>query len=191
MKMKEKMMEIFDIVDENGEPTGETVTRKEAHEKGIRHRTAHIWIVRLLGGKYQVLLQKRSENKDSFPGCYDTSSSGHIHAGDEPLESAQRELEEELGITAEKEDLHFAGNFLVDYEKMFHGKHFKDKEIAFVYVYNKTVELSDLIFQEEEVSGAKWFDMDYVLSKMEPRDPAFCVPKKGFLLAMKWCEENE
>ena len=37
-------MEIFDIVDEKGIPTGETIERTQAHEKGVRHRTAHIWI---------------------------------------------------------------------------------------------------------------------------------------------------
>ena len=45
-----------------------------------------------------VLLQKRSENKDSFPGSYDISSAGHIPSGVDFLESALRELEEELGI---------------------------------------------------------------------------------------------
>ncbi len=35
--------EIFDIVDENGQPAGGTVTRSQAHAEGIRHRTAHIW----------------------------------------------------------------------------------------------------------------------------------------------------
>ena len=35
-------MEIFDIVDEKGIPTGETIERTQAHEKGVRHRTAHI-----------------------------------------------------------------------------------------------------------------------------------------------------
>ena len=76
--------EIFDIVDENGNPIGETVSRAKAHEDGIRHRTAHIWVVREVNGEAEVLLQKRSLNKDSFPGKYDTSSAGHIQAGDEP-----------------------------------------------------------------------------------------------------------
>ena len=93
-------MEIFDITDTNGIPPGETVTRSEAHDKGVPHRTAHIWIVRKEKGNYQVLLQKRSADKESFPGMYDTSSAGHIQAGDGPLESAQRELFEELGIRA-------------------------------------------------------------------------------------------
>ena len=39
-------MELLDIVDENGKPTGETIERKTAHSEGIRHRTAHVWIVR-------------------------------------------------------------------------------------------------------------------------------------------------
>ena len=47
---------------------------------------------------YDLLLQNEAKKKDSFPGCYDISSAGHISAGDEPLETALRELEEELGI---------------------------------------------------------------------------------------------
>ena len=103
-------MEIFDIVDENGIPTGETIQRTVAHDKGIRHRTAHIWIVRNTDNGCEVLLQQRSYNKDSFPGRYDTSSAGHIRAGDEPLDSALRELGEELGIKAEPAALHTSAN---------------------------------------------------------------------------------
>ena len=110
-------MEFFDIVDEKGIPTGETIERIQAHKKGVRHRTAHIWIVREQNGKAQLLLQKRSAEKDSFPGRFDTSSAGHIQAGDEPEESAIRELHEELGIQASKEELQLAGCFDIQYEK--------------------------------------------------------------------------
>lgn len=133
-------MEIFDIVDEKGIPTGETIERTQAHEKGVRHRTAHIWIVREQDGKAQLLLQKRSAEKDSFPERFDTSSAGHIQAGDEPEESAIRELHEELGIRAAKEDLTFAGCFDIQYEKEFYGKMFRDNEVAFVYMYTKYVD---------------------------------------------------
>ncbi len=89
-------MEWLDIVDENGNPTGETVSRGEAHLKGIPHRTSHVWIVRMRDGKLQILLQKRSDDKDSYPGCYDISSAGHIPAGVDFIPSSVRELEEEL-----------------------------------------------------------------------------------------------
>ena len=54
-------MEVFDIVDEYGNPTGETIERGLAHKEGVRHRTAHIWIAREVNGKWQVLLQKRAQ----------------------------------------------------------------------------------------------------------------------------------
>ena len=61
-------MEYLDIVDEQGQPTGEIISRTLAHTKGIRHRTAHIWIVRRENEHFQVLMQKRAMSKDSFPG---------------------------------------------------------------------------------------------------------------------------
>ena len=84
-------MELFDVIDSKGNPAGQIVSREKAHAEGIPHRTAHIWIIRKKEGRVQILLQKRSQNKDSFPGKFDTSSAGHIQAGDEPLESALRE----------------------------------------------------------------------------------------------------
>ena len=92
------MREWFDVVDEKGNPTGETVEREYAHRNGVRHRTAHLWLAREKNGCPQILLQKRSANKDSHPGCYDISSAGHIPAGVEYRESAVRELKEELGV---------------------------------------------------------------------------------------------
>jgi isopentenyldiphosphate isomerase len=179
-------MEFFDITDNNGVPTGETISRSEAHDKGITHRTAHIWIARKKGDSYEVLLQKRSEEKESFPGMYDTSSAGHIQAGDEPLESAKRELEEELGIKAGDEDLDYAGRFHIKYEMEFHGKMFRDDEVAFVYVYQKPVEIDNLVLQKEEVSEVKWFDIEEVRKGCVHRDGMFCVPIEGLETLIKY-----
>lgn len=183
-------MEIFDIVDENGFPTGETVERTEAHRLGLRHRTAHIWVVREQEGVTEVLLQKRAANKDSFPGRFDTSSSGHIHTGDEPLESALRELEEEIGIHAQAEDLTFAGTFRIQYEKEFYGKMFRDNEISFVYVYRKPVDTSSLVLQAEEVECVEWFPLDYVVSECANHNPKFCVPSGGLETICKFLQNS-
>lgn len=172
-------MEIFDIVDEKGQPTGETVSRETAHREGIRHRTVHIWIVRKKDHGYDVLLQKRSFNKDSFPGKYDTSSAGHIHAGDEPFISGQRELNEELGISAAQQDLHYAGHFNIHFEKVFHNQLFKDDEIAFVYVYEKDVDEDTLTLQTEEVERVDWFDLGEVIAATKRHDERFCVTIEG------------
>ncbi len=181
-------MEIFDVVDENGNPVGETVGRGRAHAEGIRHRTAHIWIIREKDERVQVLLQKRSAEKDSFPGRFDTSSAGHIQAGDEPRESALRELKEELGIEAEKEDLDFAGTFRIQYDLEFHGKPFRDNEVAFVYVYRKNVDETRLVLQTEELECTEWFDLEETYRACLARDQKFCVPIGGLKVLMEYLD---
>ena len=181
-------MEVFDIVDEYGKPTGETIERGLAHKEGVRHRTAHIWIAREVNGKWQVLLQKRAQTKDSFPGRYDTSSAGHIQAGDEPLESAIRELQEELGIVASPEELKYAGTFNIKYEKEFHNKLFKDNEIAFVYVYLGEIDIDDIIVQEEELECVEWFDLEETYTECLAHNQKFCVPVKGLETARQYLD---
>ena len=179
-------MEIFDIVDENGIPTGETIQRTVAHDKGIRHRTAHIWIVRNTDNGCEVLLQQRSYNKDSFPGRYDTSSAGHIRAGDEPLDSALRELGEELGIKAEPAALTYIGKFPIQYEREFFGKPFRDCEVAFVYLYTEPVDINALTLQADEVESVKWFAIDEVYKACVNHSPEFCVPVDGLNLVRRY-----
>lgn len=179
-------MEIFDIVDENGIPTGETIQRTVAHDKGIRHSTAHIWIVRNTDNGCEVLLQQRSYNKDSFPGRYDTSSAGHIRAGDEPLDSALRELGEELGIKAEPAALTYIGKFPIQYEKEFFGKPFRDCEVAFVYLYTEPVDINALTLQADEVETVKWFAIDEVYKACVNHSPEFCVPVDGLNLVRRY-----
>ena len=181
--------EIFDVCDTDGNPLGSLVERSHAHKYGIRHRTAHIWVVREYEGRKQVLLQKRAMNKDSFPGRFDTSSSGHIQAGDEPLESALRELYEELGISAHEEDLQYAGYFDVKYEKEFHGKLFKDNEYAFVYCYDLPVDITQLTLQKEELDSVEWFDLDEVTAACAVHDQKFCVPGGGLKVIREFLEK--
>ena len=59
-------MELFDIIDENGNPTGKIVERSIAHAEGIPHRTAHIWIIRRRNEKTEILLQKDPETRTPF-----------------------------------------------------------------------------------------------------------------------------
>ena len=182
-------MEYFDIVDENGEPAGGTVSRSEAHEMGILHRTAHVWVIWENGRGYDVLLQKRSMQKDSFPGLYDTSSAGHIPAGQEPLPSALRELSEELGIAALPEQLRYAGAFRIRYEREFHGRMFRDNEVARVYVYTEPVEIADLTLQKEEVDEVRWFDFQEVCREIRGGDRSrFCVPPGGLDVLQEFLE---
>ena len=169
-------MEYLDVCDEKGQPTGGIVSRDKAHRDGIRHRTAHVWVIREEKGRIQVLLQKRSANKESFPGMYDTSSAGHIPAGCEPLDSALRELREELGIEAVEGQLRYLGAICNRYEAQFRGKIFRDNEYCSVYLYREPLDAESLHLQAEEVERVDWFDLEQVREEIEHSRERFCVP---------------
>lgn len=61
--------------------------RSEVHRDGDYHRAVHVWIYSESTG--ELLLQRRADCKDSWPGQWDISSAGHISAGDSSLFSAQ------------------------------------------------------------------------------------------------------
>ena len=89
--------ERFPIVDENDRKIG-TATRPEVHENNFRHRAVHILIFNGIG---ELLLQKRSQWKDKYPLLWDSSAAGHVEANEHYDETADRELSEELGVTAQ------------------------------------------------------------------------------------------
>lgn len=153
-------MEILDVVDEKGNPTGETIDRVRAHQLGIRHRTSHVWILRRKNNTIQILLQKRSDDKDSFPGFYDISSAGHIPSGVDFYSSAIRELKEELGIHVSVEELVDCGNRHFCFENVFHGHVFKDNQVSKIFILWKDLEENEFHFLDHEVSKVKWFDLD-------------------------------
>jgi isopentenyldiphosphate isomerase len=86
--------EIFDVVDEADQIIGQA-TRSEVHARKLRHRAVHILLFNEAG---ELFIQKRSENKDTFPGRQDSSASGHLSSGETYDACAVRELAEELGI---------------------------------------------------------------------------------------------
>lgn len=153
-------MELLDIVDENGIPTGKVIDREIAHSQGILHRTSHVWLLRKKNNHVQILLQKRSSSKDSHPDCYDISSAGHIPAGIDFKESAIRELKEELGINADVEDLIYTGVRRIRFKDIFHNQLFIDNQVSRVYVLWCDLNEEDFNIQKEELSEVKWFDFD-------------------------------
>ena len=54
-------MELFDILGEDGKPTGLVRERSVVHEMGTLHQTVHMWVVRKRpDGSYDLLVQKRA-----------------------------------------------------------------------------------------------------------------------------------
>lgn len=101
--------EKLEIVDEYGTSLG-IVTREEAELKN--HITQNV-LVFVFTPEGKIWIQKRPTTKKHYPGLWDISACGGIVFGETPNLSAQRETQEEMGITCE---LHFVEKFLNEFK---------------------------------------------------------------------------
>lgn len=89
--------EQFDVVDHLDRVVGRA-SRARVHANQLWHRAVHVLV---FGERGRVLLQKRTLAKDTSPGRWDSSCSGHLDAGEDYDQAMRRELGEELGLAAE------------------------------------------------------------------------------------------
>lgn len=138
--------ELFDVLDEHGNRTGQSKLRSLVHRDGDWHKAAHIWII---NDRHEILLQRRSANKDSHPNMLDISCAGHLSAGDSSIDGALRELQEELGLVVNAEDLHFIKTFK---HSSRYGDNFLNNEFDDMYILKTDKTTKDMTIQEDEVA---------------------------------------
>ncbi|MCL2458300.1 MAG: NUDIX hydrolase YfcD [Desulfobulbus sp.] len=90
--------ELVEIVDRDNNSIG-AVTRRIMRQQNLIHRASYILVFNRKG---QLFIQKRTPTKDIYPGYWDLAAGGVVLAGESYLESAQRELREELGLAGVK-----------------------------------------------------------------------------------------
>ncbi len=100
--LAKEQAELLDVVNAQDEIIGQHTRggfyKSELHANGGLLRFAHIFLKNDAG---EILLQQRSATKSNHPNLLDLSAAGHISAGDSYATSAMREMQEEIGITAE------------------------------------------------------------------------------------------
>jgi isopentenyl-diphosphate delta-isomerase type 1 len=155
--------EIFDVVNERDEVIGQN-TRREVHARGLKHRAVHVLVFNRRG---ELFLQKRSMKKDTFPGAWDSSASGHLDTGEEYDACAVRELREEIGLVVDR-----APTRLLRIEAC------SDTGQEFVWVYRLESE-GPFVLHPEEIESGGWFAPEKITRWMadHPGDfaPAFAL----------------
>lgn len=150
--------EEFTLVNKEGGFLDLTASRWLCHLLNLRHKSVHILLKWKNPGLEDVfVLQIRDWNKSDSPGHLDISVGGHVVGGDvsNSIESAYRELEEELGISkAELRDgkLSFASGYESTDER--EEDHFYNTEWRDVYLGEiNTDGLEKIKFSDKEVVG--------------------------------------
>lgn len=95
------------------------VEKLEAHQRGLKHKAVSVFVRR---GE-EILLQRRALEKYHTPGLWANTCCTHPAWNEDPLDCANRRLEEELGITGQKPEFRqrveyraAVGNGLVEHE---------------------------------------------------------------------------
>ena len=176
-------MEYLDICDRNGKSIGLKKSKKEAHEKGLWHRSVHIWVI---NSKKEVLLQKRSPLMDNHPNKWDISSAGHVSAGQDDITSAQRETEEEIGLKLLPENFVLIGIV----KQTSARKGYINKEINPVYIVNMDLDPNKIKKQDEEVSEVKFIPYKELKQLIENRNPSLVQHPEEYKLLFEFLEKN-
>lgn len=149
------MAEYFDLLDENGKLTGKSKLRAEVHRDGDWHKSIDIWII---NPQKELLIQKRAMQKESYPGLWEVSCSGHVAAGEKSLTSALREVKEELGVDIEPAQLQF---LFEDKEiNITNNGTFINKEFKEIYLLKLDWPVEKYVVQKEEVETVKYISQD-------------------------------
>ncbi|AXH61000.1 NUDIX hydrolase YfcD [Providencia huaxiensis] len=94
MEQPTEVVEWVDIVDEDNTVIAQA-TRSQMRAENLRHRATYIVVHDGMG---KILVQRRTDIKDFHPGFLDATAGGVVTKGENILDSAKREAEEELGI---------------------------------------------------------------------------------------------
>jgi isopentenyldiphosphate isomerase len=159
------MTEKLTLVDENDQVIG-VGDRKQAWANGYYTRNIRVMLCDQNG---RVLSQKRSMQKGTYPGMWTVAASGHVDDGEDWDTAANRETQEEVGLSAH---LVLVGNFVFKNDD-------GDKKIRqIIHVYRGVIdESAEFTLQASEVDEVKWFGLDELkeLMRSKPEDftPSF------------------
>jgi len=161
--------ELFDVVDEQDRVL-EQLPRSIVHARKLLHRAANVFVFNSAGA---LLLQFRSAAKDEYPHCYTSSASGHLSAGEDYAESAQREMREEIGIDAPLEWLEkFPGTPHNAYEHTVLFRTFSDGPFT---------------FDPGEIERGEFFELALIDQMLHENAEQFTPP---FRQLYSWYREN-
>lgn len=155
------MDELIDILDADGNYTGKSIMKSEAHKRGIFHPSIHVWLYTKKG---EILIQQRAKNKDTHPGLWDVSVAGHIGAGEDVTESAIREVKEEIGLDITENQLYKLGVYKYSYQ---HHKDLLDCEFHHTFLCELKIPFSALKMQESEVDDLALISLNMFRKELE------------------------
>lgn len=159
-------MELLDVLDDNGLKTGITKDKDEIYKTGEWFRSVHIWIV---NDNNELLLQKRSPYKTTFPNLWAVSVSGHVMAGETSIQAVIREVKEELDIDINSNQCKYL--FTIRRQNIFNNC--INRVYDDVYIVKLNIDVVNANIQRTELNEIKYFNLYNLKDMLENYDPRF------------------
>lgn len=131
--------EMIDVVDDDDRVVA-TVPRTVMRAQRLQHRSVSVAVI---STDRRLLVHRRADTKDVWPGMWDIAAGGVVSAGEGYLDAAHRELAEELGVQAES--LEYLGKAA-----------FADEEVALIGCCYLTVSDGPFSFTDGEIAEVRW-----------------------------------
>lgn len=137
----EPSTELVDVVDDDDHVIA-TVTRAQMRAGRLQHRAVSIAVLATDG---RLLVHRRADTKDVWPGMWDIAAGGVVAAGEDYDTAARRELAEELGIEAHMLVHLGTGRYV-------------DDAVAMIGRGYLTVHDGPFTFTDGEIAEVRWVD---------------------------------
>ena len=163
-------MRKLNIVDEEGNIIGED-TRENIHKKGLLHREIHVWFYTPNG---ELIFQLRGKDKDTFPNLLDATVGGHVELGDNYVNTALKEMLEETGVKANKNDLHLVVKVRKTAKDPVTGM--TNNVIRTIYAYKYDGEINNLEVEGERAQGFEAWPINKLVQGLSENESKRFIP---------------
>jgi 8-oxo-dGTP pyrophosphatase MutT (NUDIX family) len=161
-------MEFVDMFDNKRKSLNKKLERY-THVEGEYAQGSHVWI---MNSKGELLIQKRTPTKRLYPNLWSITSGG-TDSGETTLDTAYREVKEELGIELKPEEL----ELVMSYKR--------NHDFVDVWLARKDIKLEEITMQKEEVAEVKWVTEEELENLIkEEKTPKSLQTYFGFLKSL-------
>ncbi|MGM0510497.1 MAG: NUDIX hydrolase [Thermoplasmatota archaeon] len=146
-------MEYLDVVNEDNEIIDRS-PREIVHSKNLPHRTVMFFVLDKQG---RILVTKRTENKDFFPGYWSIVLGGHVKSGESYEDALLVEMEEEVGVIGKYKEI---DEFIKDIEE----------ETEHVKVYSVSIATKKIKLCKKEIEIGEFWTKEKIKIEINQRD---------------------
>jgi len=150
-------VELWEILDENGNKTGVIKARNSQLNEGEYHLVVQVWIMNSDG----EFLVSRRDAKKAWPLMWECTG-GSAEVGEDSLAAALKEVREELGVELDPKN----GEMYLSGLKR---SHFIDAGMMLldVWIFRQDVDLADVVLQEGETCYAAYMVQEQILKMID------------------------